>query len=354
MKKNFNYYSTKTQNTSIKNIDLGKREVAVYLSTFDVIDSDNDMIVKGAFLRSIKDRGANSLTNRKIAYLRYHDWQHQIGKFLDLQEDNKGLFAIGKLGTSTKGEDALRDYEDGIITEHSIGFQYIEDAVDYIEDSNVKGGGYYRIKEVKLYEGSAVTFGANPYTNVVSVSKGKEKDDLIIKLSKEIEIVTKALINGRGTDDRLYNLEMKLKYLNSRLVDLANTETAISPKAEEVKQVNKDQGYNWGEIEVFLNKKDLFNDYPKEAVENAKKGIELNKAVNNSCATAIGKQRGQDIAQKRGLSLEVLKRTYAYLTRAKEYYNPADETACGTISYLLWGGEAMRIYSKNKLDEIEN
>ena len=41
------------------------------------------------------------------------------------------------------------------------------------------------------------------------------------------------------------------------------------------------------------------------------------------------------------------------MSRAKEYYNPSDETACGTISYLLWGGESMRVWAKNKLNELE-
>ena len=67
-KKNVSQYSTKTDNTMLKDIDLNKREVAIYLSKFGVIDSDNDMIVKGAFQRSIKERGPLSDSNRKIAF----------------------------------------------------------------------------------------------------------------------------------------------------------------------------------------------------------------------------------------------------------------------------------------------
>ncbi len=259
MKRNNNQYSVKSFDTSIKDLSLGKREVAMYLSKFDVIDSDNDMIVKGAFERSIKERGTESNSNRNIAFLRYHDWQHQIGKFLKLEEDNIGLFAVAQLGTSTKGEDALRDYEEGIIKEHSIGFQYMSENVKWIEDE--KGNyddeekkGYYRIDEVKLFEGSAVTFGANEYTEVLSIGKSEEKENALEKLSKEIDVVTKALINGRGTDERLYNLEMKLKYLNSRLIDLAITKTD-TPKLEEVQQINHKQSFNWEELNQLLNSK---------------------------------------------------------------------------------------------------
>ena len=322
----------------------------MYLSKFDVIDSDNDMIVKGAFERSIKERGADSGSNRNIAFLRYHDWQHQIGKFVKLEEDNFGLFAVAKLGTSTKGEDALRDYEEGIIREHSIGFQYISDKVKWVEEEENKG--YYRIDEVKLFEGSAVTFGANEYTDVLSVGKGASGINILDNLTNEIGTVTKALINGRGTDERMYNLEMKLKYLNSRLVDLAITK-ANTPKVEEVQQIDIEQGFNWIKVDNLLSTKATYSDYPKQAVNNAKKGIELNKEVNNKCATDVGKQRAQDIANKRGLSLDVIKRTFNYLSRAEEYYDAGDETACGTISYLLWGGKSMKAWAESKIKELE-
>lgn len=252
MKKNFNQYSTKSFNTVIKDLSLGKREVAMYLSKFDVIDSDDDLIVKGAFEKSIRERGPQSGSNRNIAFLRYHDWQHPIGKFLKLEEDSKGLFAVAQLGTSTKGEDALRDYEDGIIKEHSIGFQYVNENVKYIE--NEKEKGYYEINEVKLFEGSAVTFGSNEYTEVVNIGKGENKVNIVEKLAKEIDIVTKALINGRGTDQRLYNLEMKLKYLNSRLIDLVIIKSDL-PRVAEIQQINTEKEFNWDQLANLLKTK---------------------------------------------------------------------------------------------------
>ena len=349
MKKNFNQYSVKTFNDSIKDISLGKREVAMYLSKFDVIDSDNDMIVKGAFHKSIKERGPKSNSNRDIAFLRYHDWQHPIGKFMTLEEDSKGLFAVAKLSTSTKGEDALRDYEEGIIKEHSIGFQYMTDNVRWIEEQENKG--YYEIKEVKLFEGSAVTFGANEFTETLSVGKSVDKVSTFDKITSEINIVTKALINGRGTDERMFNLEMKLKYLNSRLIDLATTDIVLT-QAKEVQQISPKQSFNWGKVDNLLSTKETYADYPKQAVDNAKKGIELNKEVNNKCATNVGKQRAQDIANKRGFSLDVIKRTYSYLSRAEEYYDPSDTKACGTISYLLWGGKSMKAWAESKIIEL--
>lgn len=249
MNKNFNKYTTKSL-SEIKDFSLGKREVAMYLSKFGVLDSDNDIIIKGTFKRSLQDRGVDSPSNRKIAFLRYHDWQQQIGKWLKLEEDDLGLFAVGKLGTSTKGEDALRDYEEGIIKEHSIGFQYMADNIRKVD--NADGSFYYEIFEVKLFEGSAVTFGANEETEVLAIGKSENKIQLVEKYAKEIEIVTKSLINGKGTDERLYNLEMKLKYLNSRLVDLAMMPTVTSPKTESIEQVNTKSQFNWDKLNQLL------------------------------------------------------------------------------------------------------
>ena len=113
-----------------------------------------------------------------------------------------------------------------------------------------------------------------------------------------------------------------------------------------------------------LNKKDkrtksgkkieleTYNDYPKAVSNNAKRGIELNEKVNNRCATQVGKIRAQQLAQKENISLQTLKRMYSYLSRAQEYYDEGDTKACGTISYLLWGGKAGLRWSESKLKEL--
>lgn len=235
-------YSTK-EAFEVKDMDAGKREVAIYLAKFDIIDSDSDMIRKGAFTKSIQEHGVNSTSNRKIAFLRHHDWTKQIGKFNQLGEDEVGLFAVGQLGTSTIGEDAWKDYEEGIIREHSIGFKYIADKMKWIEDKSLSSGGFYDIKELMLWEGSAVTFGANEYTNVVEVMKSADKMDFAKKISGEIDLLVKSLVNGKGTDDRLFEIEMKIKYLNQQLVSLAETEPIVKGHSEEIKSIKPD--FDW-------------------------------------------------------------------------------------------------------------
>jgi hypothetical protein len=96
---------------------------------------------------------------------------------------------------------------------------------------------------------------------------------------------------------------------------------------------------------------DSYNDYPQSAKDNAERGIRLNEAVGNKCATQVGKVRAQQIMNGENLSMDTIKRTYSYLSRAAEYYNPEDSEACGTISYLLWGGEPMLRWAESKINQ---
>jgi hypothetical protein len=95
-----------------------------------------------------------------------------------------------------------------------------------------------------------------------------------------------------------------------------------------------------------------YSDYPDAVRNNAKRGIELNKKENNKCATPVGKVRAQQLAQGKPISVETIKRMHSYLSRAEEYYDEGDTTACGTISYLLWGGLAGKRWAESKLKEL--
>lgn len=216
MKKNLSIYGVKSHALELKDFDEGSRKVSGYFASFDTLDSDNDIIRKGAFSKSIQERGTKATSNRQIAHLRNHDWEHQIGKLVELGEDSKGLFFVSELGRSTKGNDAFLDYQDGILNEHSIGFNYIGEKINWVEDSNFKEGGFFEVKEVKLWEGSGVTFGANEFTPVIDVAKGFTKESAIEKLNTEFDIITRALVNGQGTDERLHSFEMRLKVLKQK------------------------------------------------------------------------------------------------------------------------------------------
>ncbi len=96
-----------------------------------------------------------------------------------------------------------------------------------------------------------------------------------------------------------------------------------------------------------------YDDYPEAAKENAK--VALRWAEENGwgdCGTPVGKIRAQQLAQGKPLSVETISRMHSYLSRAEEYYNESDTEACGTISYLLWGGLAGKRWAESKLKEL--
>ena len=97
---------------------------------------------------------------------------------------------------------------------------------------------------------------------------------------------------------------------------------------------------------------EAYSDYPDSVKNNAKRGIELNEKVNNKCATQVGKVRASQLAQGKPISKETIKRMYSYLSRAGEYYDEGNTEACGTITYLLWGGKAGLRWSESKLKEL--
>ena len=96
-----------------------------------------------------------------------------------------------------------------------------------------------------------------------------------------------------------------------------------------------------------------YGGYPQSARNNAKRGIELNEKLNNKCATQVGKVRARQLEKGENFTLPTLKRIYSYLSRAAAYYEPGNNEACGTISYLLWGGKSMLNWTISKLKGLD-
>jgi hypothetical protein len=96
-----------------------------------------------------------------------------------------------------------------------------------------------------------------------------------------------------------------------------------------------------------------YSDYPDAVSNNAQRGIDLNKKNGNKCATQVGKIRARQLSQLKPISKETLVRMFSYLSRAQEYYDEGDTEACGTISYLLWGGKAGLRWATSKMRELD-
>jgi HK97 family phage prohead protease len=96
-----------------------------------------------------------------------------------------------------------------------------------------------------------------------------------------------------------------------------------------------------------------YSDYPEVMTSNAKRGLELNEENGGKCATAVGKETARILSSGESLSEDRVVRMYSYLSRAETYYDENDTTACGTISYLMWGGKPALDWSRSKVEEME-
>lgn len=132
-------------------------EFSGYAAVFGNKDSGGDIIEKGAFSKTIRE------DFDRIKILSQHTaCELPIGKPLELREDDKGLFIRGKISDTAKGRDIQTLMKDGVLNELSIGY----DAVEFDYDSEQ---GVRRLKEIKLWEVSIVTWAMNDQAKIDEV-----------------------------------------------------------------------------------------------------------------------------------------------------------------------------------------
>ena len=156
-------------------------EISGYASVFDVVDGHNDLVLKGAFTKSVE----NFRTNQKPKLLWQHDVNFPIGIIDDLYEDDYGLFVKSRLlldiPKSREVYSLLKNKAiDGFSIGYSINKSYIKGATQYLSDLN-------------LLEISIVTF---PACKEALIENIKSRDnshclDLINTISNKLEKINK-------------------------------------------------------------------------------------------------------------------------------------------------------------------
>ena len=136
-----------------------------YGSVFGVRDNYDDVIAKGAFVKSLKDHKA---AGTMPAMLWQHDADKPIGVWTEMVEDEKGLRIKGQLAMETvKGKEAHALLKMGALNGLSIGFMSKEWAYD--RETEVR-----TLTAIDLWEVSLVTFPANEKARVTNVKSADE------------------------------------------------------------------------------------------------------------------------------------------------------------------------------------
>lgn len=140
--------------------DVDKREITAYASVFGVIDSYGDIVHRGAFTQTLKERLPKGL----IKYLGFH--RDVIGKLAHAEEDSTGLLTVGRISKTRAGDEVLELARDGALTHMSFGYE----AIKWDTSESAVGDGRIRnLREVKLLEVSPVDFPANEEARILSV-----------------------------------------------------------------------------------------------------------------------------------------------------------------------------------------
>ena len=200
--------------------DDKKRIVKGYGSYFDNMDSDGDIIRRGAYKKTIKENGD------RVRYIYQHNMAQPLGKMNMLEEDDKGLMFEAEIADTTLGNDVYELLNMGVITENSVGILPMQKEFK---------GDYREITEVKLYEVSAVTLAANDQAKIMSVKGNENKEEIY----KRYDNLAKIIRKGNISDELGFAIEAELLKLKSLFVSATLPIDEITKPVDDSQQVFK-------------------------------------------------------------------------------------------------------------------
>lgn len=169
-----------------KNASLGESgEITGYASVFHTIDAARDIVVPGAFEKTLhfwkqKKKWPKMLWN--------HEVQSPIGTWTKMQETPHGLYVEGKILLDIqRGREVYSLLKSGAIEGLSIGYR-VKDS-DYDPTTRAK-----KLKAIDLLEVSFVTFPANTEAQILSVKDNRLAS--FISEVKQAELTIKKLYRG--------------------------------------------------------------------------------------------------------------------------------------------------------------
>jgi uncharacterized protein len=205
-------YNYKSFDLEVKDVDAKEGIVTGYFSAFGNVDSDGDIMMPGAFKRSIQDWGVEG--KQRIKHLLNHDPSKPLGKLTMLKEDSYGLYYESKVGSHQLGKDFIKMVESGLIGEHSIGFRTLREQ---------KASAGNEIHDVMLFEGSSLTaWGANEATPLMGMKNMKTAQEL----QDQIKSFEKFIRNSEVSDETIELCIIKVRQLAQAIEQMSSTKAA--------------------------------------------------------------------------------------------------------------------------------
>jgi hypothetical protein len=149
---------TKTVSFGFELKALNAREFEGHGSVFKNVDRGDDIVVPGAFQRSLAQ-------HRKAETMPLMFWMHQPdqvpGVWLDIGEDKEGLAVHGELVDTQLGNEMRTLLNKKAVRGLSIGYRSV--------DQDFDADGNRLLKEIDLWEVSIVSMAMNPLARVEAV-----------------------------------------------------------------------------------------------------------------------------------------------------------------------------------------
>ncbi len=264
-----NPYKARTVTKAVKDVDLEQRTVTGIFNSSYYIDSDLDMLLPGAASKSIQERGVGSTKGNKIKHLKDHDWSKNIAR-IDVLEERKveingkeieGIYHESFYPDSTDSTDLLVKIQEGLYDARSIGFRYDKivfcerDATneDYQKNWDTylpmamnpevaeEYGYFWTVKEIILWEGSDVSFGANQLTPLLGVKSGS-KEIVQKQLFDKLDICKGLMKDGKLSDEGFHRLDMEMKQIKSYISTLSEQQPFKKGTEKPSSRQSKDTG----------------------------------------------------------------------------------------------------------------
>jgi len=247
-------YRVSNLGNSTKDIDPNKRIVTGVFNSFFLIDEGMDMTIPNCFAKSIGDRGPLSSATNKIKHLQNHDWDKNIARIDYLKEEDihyngeniQGLVHESYYPNSQDSNDMLTKIQEGIYDNRSIGYQVVnfEIAQRDTEDEARKkawdeyypkalnpekadeSGFFFVLKELKLFEGSDVSFGMNSLTPLLNV-KSNSEEDVLNYLFAKLDKMKSMFKSGNLSEKGFHKLDMEHLQIKSYISDIINSKPSF-------------------------------------------------------------------------------------------------------------------------------
>lgn len=185
----------------IKSFEIKSAEdngtITGYFSTYDEIpDSYGDIVEKGAFTKTIKDREE---TGHPFPLCWNHDLDQIIGKVEKIEDTDKGPLMTAVFFDTPLAQEKRKIVQSGVVYQFSFAYDIVENRMP-TEDEKKKGISNV-LKEVELFEVSIVPVPANPRAEVTEIKSGKRNS------KKDADTIRQAISLLQSVLDEAENLE---------------------------------------------------------------------------------------------------------------------------------------------------